>query len=865
MNLVYRLVWSDRLKVFVPTAETARRRGKRSGRSGALVGSLVAGALSVSAYGAGGVIAPNTLPTAPNVTAGQATVTSTGNRMQVTESTAAAAINWNSFNIGASSAVTFVQPTASSVVLNRVLSADPSQIYGALKANGIVFLINPQGIVVGKGAQVDVGAMVASTLSLSDKDFLAGHYSFTASPGAGEVSNAGNIHVAPGGFAALLGAKVDNSGAISAKLGSVALAAGNAVTLDFDDSGLVKVAVDQGALAALVRNSGAIVADGGRIILTAKSAGDVLGTVVNNEGVLQAQSLGVRDGQVWLLASDSVANTGTNGPAANSGAVHGAAGGVVSSGEIDVSAGSDGAGAGQVTLAGTTVDLAGIVKAGDSSGSAGRVFINSTQASTLEAGSVIDVSGAAAPGKVVVWSDGDTTALGTIDGRGVGPVGTGATVEVSAAHDLTFGAQVKLSAASPTNVGTLILDPATLEIAAGSGAPSSDTLYQSTLETQSGNVVLSATGQVTIDALNNNVLDLANATALSITSQSTGGIRFQNGTNGAPSGITTHDAPVTLTASGSGSIDNVGTITTHGGDINLSGVYVHLAGGLDATNSNGPAGDVAVSIFGGGILSSSQSPVAGAQVLLDATYGYIGSAAAAVPTATTDLVVKTGGDAFVSNAGSLTTLSLTSNHLEGTPVAIEVTAANLALNGADASGDGTTYSNAVRWTGYDASNPSGTLPGPAAVAIVEDGNLLPGTINLPQTALALTSGQGYILGGNSQPVIASSLTLASPLGIGGADFNGVNAATDEGNPGAAGGNTLLTQAGVIGANVLDPSGNITGIANLTQQGDLLGSVQANQVLLQASGNIGSSVQPFRAQHRMVRRGSQCRRGRRPHP
>ena len=131
-----------------------------------------------------------------------------------------------------------------------------------------------------------------------------------------------------------------------------------------------------------------------------------------------------------------------------------------------------------------------------------------------------------------------------------------------------------------------------------------------TLQAQAGNIVLSATGQITVDALTNNVLNLANATGLSITSESSGGIAFLNNGSGVPSGITTHGAPVTLTASGSGSLDNIGTITTQGGDISLSGVYVHLAGGLDATNGQNPAGNVAVSVFGGGLLSSSTSPIA---------------------------------------------------------------------------------------------------------------------------------------------------------------------------------------------------------------------------------------------------------------
>jgi filamentous hemagglutinin family protein len=193
VNRIYRLVWSEYHHAFIPAPEIARRRGKRSGSGKALAGALVAGAVSLAAYSAGAAasvppavsrtaaVLPTTLPTAPQVTAGQASVGATGNQMVDTESTSSAAINWGSFNIGSSAGVTFVQPTSSSVVLNRVLSADPSQIYGSLAANGIIFLINPQGVLIGHGAEVNVGGLVASSLNLSDDDFLAGKWSFTTS------------------------------------------------------------------------------------------------------------------------------------------------------------------------------------------------------------------------------------------------------------------------------------------------------------------------------------------------------------------------------------------------------------------------------------------------------------------------------------------------------------------------------------------------------------------------------------------------------------------------------------------------------------------------------------------------------------
>ncbi len=432
MNRIYRLIWSESIKAFIPAAEITRRRGKRSGGRSALAGALIAGAAGVASFGAvaaqpihsggGTVPAPpaspspppaTALPTAPQVTAGAASVVANGSQLTVTESTATAAINWNTFNIGSGAGVTFVQPSASSVILNRVLSADPSQIYGTMTANGIVFLINPQGVLFGQGAEVNVGGLVASSLNLSDKNLLAGNWSFSASPNAGAVSNAGSIRVTRGGFAALVGGKVDNTGSISAKLGSVVLASGSQVTLDFDDGGLLKVGVDQAALNALVANSGAIIADGGRIILTAKSANELLGTVVNNSGVLRAQGIGEREGQVWLLAADPLTDTGAIGAVANAHAVQGGAGAVVSSGSIDVS----GAVGGEVTLAGTSVTLGGTIDANGSGGPAGHVLLNSTQATTLAAGSLIDVASSGAGGKLTVWSDGTTSALGTVDAR----------------------------------------------------------------------------------------------------------------------------------------------------------------------------------------------------------------------------------------------------------------------------------------------------------------------------------------------------------------------------------------------------------------------------------------------------------------
>ncbi|MEJ7807902.1 MAG: filamentous hemagglutinin N-terminal domain-containing protein, partial [Telluria sp.] len=205
-----------------------------------------------------------------------------------------------SFNIGAGEAVRFIQPGSDSVALNRVLGSDPSSILGSLTANGKVFLINPNGVLFGKGASVNVGGLVASTLDISDQDFMAAKYRFSGA-GRGAVRNDGALHSADGGFVALLGADVSNQGLITARLGQVALAAGQAVTLDVAGDGLLNVTVNRGALNALVQNGGLIQADGGQVLLTAQAAGDLMKNAVNNSGVIRAHTIDQRNGTIRLL------------------------------------------------------------------------------------------------------------------------------------------------------------------------------------------------------------------------------------------------------------------------------------------------------------------------------------------------------------------------------------------------------------------------------------------------------------------------------------------------------------------------------------------------------------------------------------
>ncbi|QIK38534.1 filamentous hemagglutinin N-terminal domain-containing protein [Caldichromatium japonicum] len=294
MNRAYRLVWSDRLHAFVAVAEIARARGKRA--SSGLVSALVAaGLLAVPLAPA---CAAN-LPTGGQITAGTGTISQSGNTLTITQTTGKMAADWQSFSIGQEYAVNFVQPSASSIALNRVLGSEPSVIQGALSANGQVFLINPNGVLFTPSAQVDVGGLVASTQNLSNADFLAGRLRFSGASQAA-IRNEGTIRAGAGGTVALIAARIENVGTIDAPRGQVLLGAGKTVTLDL--GGPVRIQVEEGALDALVEQGGAIRADGGLVYLTAQAADELSTAVINHSGITEARSLSVDDkGAIYLM------------------------------------------------------------------------------------------------------------------------------------------------------------------------------------------------------------------------------------------------------------------------------------------------------------------------------------------------------------------------------------------------------------------------------------------------------------------------------------------------------------------------------------------------------------------------------------
>ncbi|WP_316168154.1 MULTISPECIES: beta strand repeat-containing protein [unclassified Bradyrhizobium] len=234
-------------------------------------------------------------PLGGTVVEGSAGISQAGSTTNINQSSNKAIINWQGFSIGTGETVNFNQPGSSSVTLNRVIGNETSVISGALNANGQVFIVNSAGVLFGKNAQVNVGGLVASTLDISNANFMAGKYTFSGNSAA-SVVNQGSIHAHGGGYVALLGNTVANDGVISARLGTVAMAAGSQITLNFGGNSLLDVTIDRGTLNALVENKRAIIADGGQVIMTAKAADGVLSAQVNNSGIIQARTMAALTG-----------------------------------------------------------------------------------------------------------------------------------------------------------------------------------------------------------------------------------------------------------------------------------------------------------------------------------------------------------------------------------------------------------------------------------------------------------------------------------------------------------------------------------------------------------------------------------------
>ena len=308
---LYKLIFSKRLNKLIAVGENATGLGK-SGQSALVVGSvqdglfftgmlkLIAGAVAAlfvsgASFAGGSSIAlpAAALPTGASVAAGKATVLQAGNTLTVNQTTSQAIVNWNSFSIGSKAKVIINQPSASSVELDRVTGNNASQIFGQLSSNGQVVLVNPNGIVFGKDGSVSATGFTASTLGITDADFLAGNYNFVSDGSEGLIVNKGKLQTGSGGYVALLGAKVTNSGQIIAPDGTVYMGAAQAMTVPLSASGKIKLELTQSAVNAMVSNTakGTIVAEGGQVYMQAAALNDAAASTANTASTATTRSV----------------------------------------------------------------------------------------------------------------------------------------------------------------------------------------------------------------------------------------------------------------------------------------------------------------------------------------------------------------------------------------------------------------------------------------------------------------------------------------------------------------------------------------------------------------------------------------------
>lgn len=601
-----------------------------------VMSALSLGASSVDAMPEGGVIR-----------SGEGAVTQNGKEMTIRQDSGRLAMDWTNFNVGKDETVRFQQPGKDALALNRVTGNQQSVIDGSLLSNGHVLLVNPNGVVIGKNASIDVGGLVASTAHVKDnfmKEFGNSTGAFTlGGVSDGKIINEGTIN-AEGGLVALHAAKVENSGTITSNGGSVLMAAADTLTLTPDTDGKLNFTVDGKVAEASALNKGAITADGGTIVMTADSASDVMSTVVNNEGTLQARTLRKNEkGQILLEGNDK--------------------GQVEVSGTLDASGTDDGQDAGNIKVIGQKTivhDGTNLLAKGDVNG--GKI---ETSGDVLDLGDNLNIDAKGVNGKAGEWlldpldviiADSDPTGTSNYDGAEKKEAsdsdfltftGTNTRTDLIGYNDPTAtssNAQDVFNAVTwvPTSIVKTMLEAGTnVRIQAVANNGSANIIVKNNIEKTSGddatltleamrnitingnitatgennklNVILNAdtngdaTGAVIINAdIKTNGGNFTSASGGKVTYAGNGTAGYGNGTLGGEADSTGHTVGTYF-----GHVDSSGTadgakdnrlIKTSGGKITLNGeVAIGLDGGTLTLDSGG--GNVSVT----GIINSGNS------------------------------------------------------------------------------------------------------------------------------------------------------------------------------------------------------------------------------------------------------------------
>jgi trimeric autotransporter adhesin len=695
-------------------------------------------------------------PNGAQVVSGQAAIQAQGAQLTITNS-AGAIINWRGFSIGAGETTRFIQPSAASAVLNRVVGPDMSQLLGQLQSNGQIYLINPNGIVVGGSARIDTNSFIASTLDIADADFLAGKLRFMERSGAGSIRNEGLITAGPGGRIALIAPNIENNGIIRAPDGNILLAAGRKLEIASLDLDGIRFEIQ--APTDSVLNLGKLLAENGAVRAFA-------GTL-RNSGEIEAKRMALdASGNIVLSGSNSVVLTRgsiTRADGANGGTV------LVQSRDgttrvdgLVSAAGSDGVG-GDVRILGQRVALdagAQVVASGSAGGGQIRVGgdyqgsnadvqnaqrVHVAAGATLQADATVNGDG----GRVIVWSDENTRYYGDLSAKGGSQGGNGGFAEVSGKQNLEFAGGADLTA-SAGKAGTLLLDPLDILVSLTSGilptvvdefsdfASNVVTVSPLTLAAVGGSVVLQAERDIYVrDAI---TLTAAGA-GLSVNA---GGALFNAGSVINTAGITTNAGAVTLRGQ---SISGAGGITTQGGAVDLM-----TSGALNYTG--------AINSGGGSVsLASQNSSVNNANV--DAGSGAIAVNARSVSGGS---YATTGTAGFTATNGAIYLYDVSAGvvNLDATSAISATVAAGERVN-ANSSG------SYVQLSG-DATMPLrlGTIAGTSGIYLSSSGGMEQATGGLLTSRYVSLSTYGSTLASGS---LSAPIQIAAPTAGGNVDLS----------------------------------------------------------------------------------------------
>ncbi|WP_199545275.1 two-partner secretion domain-containing protein [Paraburkholderia kururiensis] len=479
----------------------------------------------------------NALPTGGVVSAGNATISQSGSHMQINQISPNAALNWSKFDVGSGASVTFNQPSTQSVALNRVGGINPSQIYGTLDANGRLILINPNGVVFGKGSQINAAGLIATTKALSDADFMRNNYRF-GSGGAGTIQNNGTVVAAPDGSVLLMADKVINTGSIQARGGTIGLLSGSELqaSSDWRSANIVGSATTP-ATDVVLDNSGSVDvsgAQGGQITLDAEGTG-----VTQSSGRLTAIGNQGPGGQIRVLGSNV---------------------GLLAGSRTDASGGTGGG----------TVLVGGNWQGSGNERHAANTYMDPQATIASNAGNYGN------GGKVVLWSEDYTNFQGAIQARGGVAGGDGGRVETSSKGFLKAAPKDDLvDVSAPGGVpGSWLLDPSDVTITSSGGGSLSNSNYNPA----------GATGTISNTAINN-ALNAGSSVTISTTA----------GVGGVGHLVQNADAPITKTAGGDANLNLIANL-----DLVLNGGISATAGklnvDLDASGGSGNgAGAILVS------------------------------------------------------------------------------------------------------------------------------------------------------------------------------------------------------------------------------------------------------------------------------